>query len=204
MIKTIFFDIGGVLIDIHPERTYQYLSDSADVETNMVKESFPWDDHDQYERGIMNNEDWFIAYKEALPQPCCLKKSDFLNAWKLLLGEEKNTVNILEALNKQYSIWLLSNTNPKHIQDEIEKRYSFPCLVNGAVYSFDVGVRKPEKEIYEIAMQRANANPQECLFIDDLLENIQAAKQIGIEGIHFISSEQLKQELVHLGIINEY
>jgi len=204
MIKTIFFDIGGVLIDIHPERTYQYLSDSADVEVNMVKESFPWDAHDQYERGIMNNEDWFITYKESLPQPCCLKRSDFWNAWKLLLGEEKNTVNILEALNKQYSIWLLSNTNPKHIQDEIEKRYLFPSLVNGAVYSFDVGVRKPEKEIYEIAMQRANANPQECLFIDDLLENIQAAKQIGIEGIHFISSEQLKQELVHLGIINEY
>jgi|TARA_B100001741_G_scaffold141800_1_gene117137 FMN phosphatase YigB (HAD superfamily) len=204
MIKTIFFDIGGVLIDIHPERTYQYLSDSADVEVSMVKESFPWDAHDQYERGIMNNEDWFITYKESLPQPCCLKRSDFWNAWKLLLGEEKNTVNILEALNKQYSIWLLSNTNPKHIQDEIEKRYLFPSLVNGAVYSFDVGVRKPEKEIYEIAMQRANANPQECLFIDDLLENIQAAKQIGIEGIHFISSEQLKQELVHLGIINEY
>lgn len=204
MIKTIFFDIGGVLIDIHPERTYQYLSDSADVEVSMVKESFPWDAHDQYERGIMNNEDWFITYKESLPQPCCLKRSDFWYAWKLLLGEEKNTVNILEALNKQYSIWLLSNTNPKHIQDEIEKRYLFPSLVNGAVYSFDVGVRKPEKEIYEIAMQRANANPQECLFIDDLLENIQAAKQIGIEGIHFISSEQLKQELVHLGIINEY
>ena len=204
MIKTIIFDIGGVLIDIHPERTYQYLSDSADVEVSMVKESFPWDAHDQYERGIMNNEDWFITYKESLPQPCCLKRSDFWNAWKLLLGEEKNTVNILEALNKQYSIWLLSNTNPKHIQDEIEKRYLFPSLVNGAVYSFDVGVRKPEKEIYEIAMQRANANPQECLFIDDLLENIQAAKQIGIEGIHFISSEQLKQELVRLGIINEY
>ena len=204
MIKTIFFDIGGVLIDIHPERTYQYLSDSADVEVSMVKESFPWDAHDQYERGVMNNEDWFITYKESLPQPCCLKRSDFWNAWKLLLGEEKNTVNILEALNKQYSIWLLSNTNPKHIQDEIEKRYLFPSLVNGAVYSFDVGVRKPEKEIYEIAMQRANANPQECLFIDDLLENIQAAKQIGIEGIHFISSEQLKQELVRLGIINEY
>ena len=204
MIKTIFFDIGGVLIDIHPERTYQYLSDSADVEVSMVKESFPWDAHDQYERGIMNNEDWFITYKESLPQPCCLKRSDFWNAWKLLLGEEKNTVNILEALNKQYSIWLLSNTNPKHIQDEIEKRYLFPSLVNGAVYSFDVGVRKPEKEIYEIAMQRANANPQECLFIDDLLENIQAANQIGIEGVHFISSGQLKQELVHLGIINEY
>ena len=41
-------------------------------------------------------------------------------------------------------------------------------------------------------------------FIDDLLENIQAAKQIGIEGIHYRSSEQLKQDLVHLGIINGY
>ena len=203
-ITTIVFDIGGVLLDIHPEKTYQYISDSTDIEIEVVKNRFPWDAHDQYERGIMNNEDWFITYKESLPQPCCLKRSDFWNAWKLLLGEEKNTVNILEALNKQYSIWLLSNTNPKHIQDEIEKRYLFPSLVNGAVYSFDVGVRKPEKEIYEIAMQRANANPQECLFIDDLLENIQAAKQIGIEGIHFISSEQLKQELVRLGIINEY
>ena len=204
MIKTIFFDIGGVLIDIHPERTYQYISDSADLDINTVKELFPWDAHDKYERGMINNEDWFTAYKEALPQPCCLKSSDFWNAWRLLLGEEKNTIKILEDLNNKYSIWLLSNTNPKHVQDEIEKRYLFPRLVNGAVYSFDVGVRKPEKEIYEIAMQRANANPQDCLFIDDLLENIQAAKQIGIEGIHFISSEQLKQELVHLGIINEY
>ena len=54
---------------------------------------------------------------------------------------------------------------PQTYQDEIEKRYLFPSLVNGAVYSFDVGVRKPEKEIYEIAMQRANANPQECLLL---------------------------------------
>ena len=204
MIKTIFFDIGGVLIDIHPERTYQYISDSADLETNTVKELFPWDAHEKYERGMINNEEWFTSYKEALPQPCCLKISDFWNAWRLLLGEEKNTIKILEALNNQYSIWLLSNTNPKHIQDEIEKRYLFPRLVNGAVYSFDVGVRKPEKKIYEIAMQKADAKPQECLFIDDLLENIQAAKQVGIKGIHFKSSKQLKQELVHLGINNEY
>ena len=87
MIKTIFFDIGGVLIDIHPERTYQYLSDSADVEVSMVKESFPWDAHDEYEKGNLTNKEWFFAFRDSLPQPCCLKETDFWKAWSLLLGK---------------------------------------------------------------------------------------------------------------------
>ena len=111
MIKTIFFDIGGVLIDIHPERTYQYISDSADLDINTVKELFPWDAHDEYERGMINNEDWFTTYKEALPQPCCLKSSDFWNAWRLLLGEEKNTIKILEDLNNHMEYLLLRSSN---------------------------------------------------------------------------------------------
>ena len=152
MIKTIFFDIGGVLIDIHPERTYQYISDSIDINISTIENRFPWGSHDKYERGTLSDEEWFYAYREALPQPCCLKSSDFWKAWKILLGEEKNTVQILELLKRNYSIWLLSNTNPKHIQDEIEKRYLFPKLVDGTVYSFDVGHRKPEKKIYELSL----------------------------------------------------
>ena len=202
MIKTIFFDIGGVLIDIHPERTYQYLSDSADIDISTIEKKFPWGAHDKYERGMLSNEEWFQAYKESLPQPCCLKSSDFWNAWKILLGKEKNTVQILDSLKQKYFIWLLSNTNSKHIQDEIEKRYLFPKLIDGTVYSFDVGQRKPEKKIYKIAVHLASAKPQECLFIDDLVENIQAAESVGIKGIHFKSSRQLKNELLRIGIIN--
>ena len=108
----------------------------------------------------------------------------------------------LPLLKRNYSIWLLSNTNPKHIQDEIEKRYLFPKLVDGTVYSFDVGHRKPEKKIYEIAMHLASAKPQECLFVDDLIENIQAAELVGIKGIHFKSSRQLKNELLRIGILD--
>ena len=202
MIKTIFFDIGGVLIDIHPERTYQYISDSVDIDISTIEDRFPWRAHDKYERGTLSDEEWFYAYREALPQPCCLKSSDFWKAWKILLGEEKKTVQILELLKRNYSIWLLSNTNPKHIQDEIEKRYLFPKLVDGTVYSFDVGHRKPEKKIYEIAMHLASAKPQECLFVDDLIENIQAAELVGIKGIHFKSSRQLKNELLRIGILD--
>ena len=120
MITTIFFDIGGVLIDIHPERTLQYLSDCTDVSVEDVRKCFPMKAHDQYEKGDLTDEEWFLAIKESLPQPCCLKESDFWHAWKLLLGDEKATVKILKELSDNYSIWLLSNTNPKHIIDEIE------------------------------------------------------------------------------------
>ena len=203
MITTVFFDIGGVLIDIHPDRTYQYLSDCIDIDKSIIKECIPWDAHAEYEKGLINDREWFFAIKESLPQPCCLKESEFWKGWMLLLGREKETLKILKRLRTRYNIWLLSNTNPRHIQDEIEKRYFFPKLVEGAIYSFDVGCRKPDEDIYRIAMKNANVNdPRDCLFIDDLIENVQAAKGLGMNAIHFKSTTQLKEELIQLEIIS--
>ncbi len=201
VIKTIFFDIGGVLIDIHPGHTYQYISDCVDIDKSIIEKRFPWQPHNEYEKGIINDREWFFAVKESLPEPCCLKESDFWKAWRLLLGKEKQTRNILRDLRGKYRLWLLSNTNPRHIQDEIEKKYLFPKLIDGAIYSFEVGVRKPDKAIYKIAMKKANVNKaHESLFIDDLYENVRAAKNIGMNSIHFKSTQQLKEELFDLGI----
>ena len=167
MITTIFFDIGGVLLNVHPERTVQYLSDCTDVSMEEIRRRFPMAAHDDYEKGNLTDKEWVLAIKESLPQPCCLKESDFWHAWKLLLGDEKETVRILKELSGNYSIWLLSNTNPKHITDEIEKRYTFPNLVSGSVYSFNVGLRKPHKEIYLTAAELAGTQPANSIFIDD-------------------------------------
>ena len=201
MIKAIFFDIGGVLLDIHIEKTYQFLSDCIDVDKNIIKQRFPWDAHDEYEKGLINNKEWFLIFKDSLPQPCCLKESDFWKAWKLLLGREKGTKRILTKLKSNYSLWLLSNTNPQHIKDEIEKNYTFPKLVDGAIYSFDVGYRKPDKSIYKIAMEQAKIQePNESLFIDDLHENILGARSIGMNAIHFRSTGELINKLVDFNI----
>ena len=203
MITTIFFDIGGVLINIHPERTLQYLSDCTDVSVEDIRKYFPMEAYNQYEKGNLTDKEWFLAIKESLPQPCCLKESDFWHAWKLLLGDEKDTVNILKELSDNYSIWLLSNTNPKHIRDEIEKRYTFPNLVSGSVYSFNVGLRKPHKEIYLTAAALAGTKPANSIFIDDMAENIDAATEVGFTGIQYFTTEQLIEDLTHLGIIQK-
>ena len=202
MIKTIFFDIGGVLLDIHPGKTFQYFSDCIDIEKSVIEKTFPWRAHNEYEKGLISNREWYVSVKESLPQPCCLKESDFWIGWGLLLGKEKETLSILNYLRLGHDIWLLSNTNPKHIQDEIENNYKFPSMVNGAVYSFDTGYRKPDIQIYEIAMKKAQVvQPDECLFIDDLFENIEAAKSIGMKGIHFHSFEQLQRNLIDMKLL---
>ena len=201
MIKTIVFDIGGVLLDIRPERTFQYIGDSLDMSQKDIANSFPWELHDEYEKGNLNNKEWFWGIRDSLPQPCCLKESDFWKAWSLLLGDEKETVKLFTDLSKKYSLWLLSNTNPKHIQDEIEKKYLFPSLVDGAIYSFDVGCRKPDKEIYDILLKNSKSKPNECVFIDDLIENVHAAQLLGIKGIHYKDQSNLIIDLHRIGII---
>ncbi len=201
MIKTIFFDIGGVLIDINFRKTSQYISDCTDLSVNQIENSFPHEEHNKYEKGLISDHEWFLAYKESLPQPCCLKESDFWRSWKILLGKETKVLNIMKKLKVNYSIWLLSNTNPKHINDEIDKKYKFPKIVDGSIYSFDIGFRKPEKEIYIRAANIVDLNPEECLFIDDLSENIEAAKKVGFLGIHFKSYSQLKNHLLDKGFL---
>ena len=200
-ISTIFFDIGGVLLNIHPERTQQHLSDCTDIHIDVIKNRFPMDAHQEYEKGNLSNKEWFLAVKKSMLQPCCLKESDFWQAWKLLLGQEKNSVKILKKLKDDYSVWLLSNTNPCHFQDEIDGKFEFPHLVDGAIYSFDVGLRKPDEAIYKIAVSRAGTIPEKCIFIDDQQENVIAAENTGFIGIHFQSFEQLQQDLYQTGVL---
>ena len=200
IIKTIFFDIGGVLIDINFKRTSEFLADCTDLTVEEIESSFPIKDHDNYEKGILSDRDFFLAVKDSLPQPCCLKESDFWRGWQKLLGEETEVVKVLEKLKENYSIWLLSNTNPKHINDEIEKNYLFPKLVDGAIYSFNIGHRKPQEEIYIKAAYMAKSDPIECLFIDDLYENVKSAKKIGFSSIHFKSYKDLLHILDKKGI----
>ena len=159
------------------------------------------DAHQEYEKGNLSNKEWFLAVKKSMPQPCCLKESDFWQAWKLLLGQEKNSVKILKKLKDDYSVWLLSNTNPCHFQDGIDGKFEFPHLVDGAIYSFDVGLRKPDEAIYKIAVSRAGTIPEKCIFIDDQQENVIAAENTGFIGIHFQSFEQLQQDLYQTGVL---
>ena len=200
IINTIFFDIGGVLIDIHPNRTYEHISKCTGVNKKIIQNTFPNNIHNQYEKGVISNNDWFLKYKNSLKEFSILDKSEFWTAWKLLLGKEKKTIDLIKLLKPYYSIWLLSNTNPQHIKDEIEKKYVFPSLIDGKIYSFEVGLRKPDSSIYSVAMEKASTTPEKSLFIDDLIENVEAARDFGITSFQYQSHHKLKSDLKNLNL----
>ena len=200
MIKNIFFDIGNVLIHIHPDRCAQHWADSADLPLDVIKDAFPLETHDAYEKGELSGHEFFLALRGALPQPCCLKESDFWRGWQKLLGDETMVSQLLKLLFPDYNIWLLSNTNSQHIKDEINLRYNFTKYIDGAIYSFDAASRKPDVAIYEYALKKSGAMASESVFIDDLLPNIEAVNSLGWKGIDYQNINQLINELDKFGV----
>ena len=93
-----------------------------------------------------------------------------------------------------------SNTNPKHINNKLKLSSNFFNFIDGSIYSFEVGLRKPDPDIYHKALSISKTVATEVLFIDDLKENIEMAKKLDLNTIHYKNYNSLKEELHYLGI----
>jgi len=193
MIKTIFFDIGGVLLNIHPERTIKQLSDVTKITEQEIEAAFPEEEHHRYERGEISDSEFFKAVKRELPISNNLTEEKFWQAWSLLVGEETEVVNTMNNLTTKYPVWLLSNTNPYHILEE--ERFKLFDKITGGIYSFEVGSRKPEEDIYFKALEIAGVTAEKSLFIDDLIENVEMARSLNMNAIQFKSISDLNEQL---------
>ena len=195
MIKLIFFDIGGVLIDIYPNKFFEKIGRLLSLPPTKIRNCFSKKDHDLYEIGNSSSNIFYKSFNNRLPKRKKIRENEFWSSWDLILGEEKKTIEIIKKLKSEYSIWLLSNTNPKHINDKIQERYIFPSLVDGYIYSYEAGSRKPSDDIYIYAAKKVNVKPANCIFIDDLIENVIAAKKNNFNAIHYKNHNNLILEL---------
>ncbi len=200
IIKHIFFDIGGVLLEIDHVRSLQYWSDCTDLSIDDLKDHFPHEIHEQYEIGKLTDHEFFRAVKDSLPQPNCLKEDDFWRGWTKLIVAETETVELLPLLIQSYNVYLLSNTNPRHIKHEVKSRFSFQENVTHAFYSFDLGCRKPNAEIFLKVLELAGAKPEESILIDDVEVNVEQAEKLGFKTILYNNHESTSIELAENGI----
>ena len=191
-IKTIIFDIGGVLLNIHPEKTLNFFENVTELSINQLQESIIWDIYYQYEIGELDDSQFYGSINNLFPEDKKISEGDFWHGWKLLLGEQTKVVNLLTTFYERIPIWLLSNTNPWHIQYlKSCSEYHFHKFITGAIYSYDVGYRKPDNIIYNLTMEIIGVSGEEILFIDDDQENIKAANETGINAIVYEGMEKL-------------
>lgn len=200
-INTIIFDLGGVLLDWNPEYVYRdvfdhdqkkidwFLNDICNMEWNVQQDAGRTlqQGTDQLVLQHPEYEDWIRM---------------FYDNWNVMLDDAiHETVDLLKHFKKENNYRLYSLTNWSHETFPIAwKRFEFLQLFEGILVSGIEKTRKPLPEIYELLLKRYQIDPKRSVFIDDNLENIEAAEKFGIHGIHYKSTQQLKVELLKLGV----
>lgn len=103
-------------------------------------------------------------------------------------------VGYLGTLHGRYKLALLSNSASEYLRDELA-RYDLEKYFDEIVISSEVGLIKPEPEVFEHIMQKLGVRPEECIFTDDNPKNTDAAQKLGIHGIVYTSVPELKRQI---------
>ena len=186
-IKNIIFDFGGVVFQIDEKKTVSAFSQLLGVSADEVSQyCFGEQVFFDLECGKISGDEFIqhICSKSTKP----ITKEQAVEAWNaILIGYTPEYVSILLALKKKYRIFLLSNTNELHTKlfPKIAERQQLPIDSNADLfekvwYSNEIGMRKPNAQIFEYVLQDAELKADETLFVDDLAVNVAAAATVGL------------------------
>ena len=194
MIKNIVFDLGNVLLDFDPERYLEALGYQGKVKEQLKSEIFKTDEWLMLDRGTISQEEAVEIWQQRNPD-LRGEIADVMTDWEKILTLKKESLEILESLAaKNYNLYILSNFHEKAFT-YVSNKYNFFDYFDGKVISADIGMIKPDPEIYEHLLNKFNLEAGTTLFIDDSQKNIAAAINKGIRVIHFNDAEGLKEEL---------
>jgi putative hydrolase of the HAD superfamily len=180
MINTIIFDFGDIFINLDKQATMDGLKKLGLSEWN--------DDLDhlnkQFEMGKISQEKFLSGFQKHMPNASV---DEILTAWNaILLDFPLYRLEFLQMLSKKYRLFLLSNTDSIHIETFEQKTgasfYSdfYQCFEK-VYFSFEIGMRKPNADIYNYVLNKHELSAKRTLFIDDKKENTDAAQTLGIQ-----------------------
>ena len=195
MIKNIIFDFGDIFINLDKQATYNAMAKLG--VTEISKEMI--DVYHQYEKGLISTDDFVEFYH----QKFTIGKDDLVSAWNaILLDFPEKRLTFLKELSEstKYRLFLLSNTNELHISyiknNWGMKRYTaFKSCFEQFYLSHEINFRKPDRNIYEFVLRENSLLAEETLFVDDLKENTEAAKELGVKVWNLIPG---KEDVVNL------
>lgn len=182
--KVFLFDIGRVLVDFD----YQMFLDAVSEATGRPCKSLNGRDlemHDAVETGEISDAEWVAYLNESIGVSWTLE--DLIRLWtRIFTYHEVGRALFDEAKQWNVPIYLLSNIAKHHV-DAIERNW--PGIFDGVAgrfFSYQIGVRKPHPRIYRHVLDELGVEGSQCFFIDDLPENIEAARASGIAAHQFI------------------
>jgi 2-haloacid dehalogenase len=195
-IDTVIFDLGGVLIDWNPEYVYLDVFEGDREKMKWFFDTICTNDWNE------NQDAGYPIHKATEERVRLFPEHEelirmFYGRWEEMLGDAINgTVTILKSLveNPNYKVVALTNWSHETFPIALE-RFEFLHWFEGIIVSGKEKTRKPFKEIYQLTLDRFQIKAENSIFIDDNFRNIKAAEQLGINGIHFESPDDLLNQL---------
>lgn len=198
MIQAVIFDLGGVLFTNGTKKFIEDISSTYGIDPEIVKDVMDGDVGSRYRESKITRDQFWNTVLEKLNISEDREKleNQWIGGYTLIEG----TRDIIRDLAKKYSLYYLSDNVRERVK-KINERYNFLGLFDDGVFSHDVGMRKPNPEIYRYLLDKIQVRPEETVFIDDKQSALEPAKKMGMETILFVNPDLLRQKLRELKIL---
>jgi len=201
MIQTIFFDFGKVLAWFDHELAVERLLAHSDLTAEQLHDAlYETERFNALESGHLDKAEYLRQVHALAPLRC--SDEVFFTAFADIFTPIEEMCALVPKLAKRHRLVLASNTNEIHAGKFLVDYQPTFAHFQKLVLSHEAKARKPEADFYTHCQQFAHCEPDECLFIDDREDNIEAAIEHGWNAIQFRSLERLLPELARLGIYN--
>ena len=192
-VKAILFDMGNVLIFFDARRSSKAFAEAVGVPEDKIWQTFFISELERiYTRGEISSEEFFQKVSKHFPSQ--IDFATFAHLWNDIFTENQEMTDLIKRLKKNYPLYLISNTNDLHFE-HVRKKFGILRHFTKYFPSHLVGHRKPDEAMFKHVLEEIRLRPDETIFIDDVLEFVQAAKRIGIHGIQFTSRAALEKDL---------
>ena len=196
--ELVISDLGGVVVEFNADRLVHQVAGLLGRPFDEVQAVIY---HKElllpFELGQIRPHAYYEGLKARLKLPWSYEQ--FVRAWNDIFTENHDVTWIMQRLHKRHKLTALSNTNELHIQ---HIKATMPALsyFDDWVASCDVGLRKPDPQIYFLALQRVGVRPDKAVYIDDRPELVDAGRSVGLKAVRFENSKQLEEDLQSIGL----
>lgn len=200
-IKVILFDLGNVVIPVTVDKTFQYWSGVSGIPAGVIREKMDFDKgpYLAFEKGKISPGKFRRIVCGVLGYS--FSRKDFDKGWNLMLEDTRpETVPLLRGLSGKYRLAALSNTNIIHERFFLKKYPLVFSRFERIFLSHRIGGRKPDEAVFRKALRYFRVDPGEMVFLDDRAEFIEAARKIGINGIHVEKPSDIGEGLKKIGV----
>lgn len=194
MIKTVIFDIGNVLTDFAWQEMYKEKGLGGETFDRVAKATVQSPYWCELDRGIMTFSevmDKFVSLDSEMEDEIRRVLADMHG---IVTGRSYAVPWVCSLKKQGLKVYVLSNFSEK-IWKECIDALEFFEFTDGGIISYKEHLIKPDQAVYQLLLERYGLCADECVFIDDLEENVKAARLCGINGIVFKNYEQAKKEL---------